>query len=70
MGLHVGLQCYRLDEPFATYATLVRLLAGMGHDVMLQSFRLAKRAVTVGAVVCLDTAVDDFDVATHVACRG
>lgn len=56
-----------MDEPLAAYSTLVRFLAGVGHDVMLEGFRLTEGTIAIGAVVRLDAAVNDFDVPTHVA---
>lgn len=67
MGFHVRLQGHRLDEPFAADSTLVRFLAGVGHDVMFEGFRLTEGTIAVGAVVRLDAAVNDFDVPAHVA---
>lgn len=45
----------------------MRFLAGVGHDVMLEGFRLTEGTIAVGAVVRLDAAVNDFDVPAHVA---
>lgn len=56
-----------MDEPLAADSTLVRLLAGVGHDVMFEGFRLTEGTIAVGAVVRLDAAVNDFDVPAHVA---